>query len=326
MLRSRPRPAFTLIELLVVIAIIAALIGLLLPAVQKVREAAARMSCQNNLKQIALAAHSHHTAYGYFPAGTGYKNPNLPAAQQAWYGQWDGQNYLTFYVPLLPFLEQDALYNLYYTAPLGYDDPGVAGAALKVLACPSDYLPTPNVYALALGTTTYYYGLTSYGANWGTTAPPTFPTPLPKDGVFEYNTKTQVTDIADGSSQTILFGEGSHYEPLFGYLQAGAKTDPYYYAYLGGNWLSQSDTTRVAAERINYMLPSSIAASPPKAGTAAWRDAEYKRFYSYGSLHPGGANLAFSDGSVKFVSETLTLTTLIALSTKASGEVIAEDF
>jgi prepilin-type processing-associated H-X9-DG protein len=279
------------------------------------------MKCQNNLKQIALAAHNFHGVTGYFPAGTAYKNPALPA-QQAWYGPWADQPYLTFYVPLLPYLEQDAVYNLYYNAPLGYDDPSVSGASISILACPADYMPAPNVY-LASGK--YPYGLTSYGANWGTTPPPTYPTPLLKDGVFEYNTKTQVTDIGDGSSQTILFGEGSHYEPLFGFLQAPAKNDSYYYAYLGGNYLSQSDTTRIAVDRINYMLPSSIAASPPKAGTPAWRDAEFKRFYSYGSMHPGGANLAFSDGAVRFVSETITIVTLQALSTKNGSEVISGD-
>jgi prepilin-type N-terminal cleavage/methylation domain-containing protein/prepilin-type processing-associated H-X9-DG protein len=326
MARPSPHRGFTLIELLVVIAIIAALIGLLQPAVQKVREAAARMKCQSNLEQIALAAHSHHSTYGCFPAGASYKNP-AQSAQQAWYGPWDGQPYLSVNVPLLPFLEQDALYNLYFNAPLGYDDPSVAGAAIKVLACPSDYLPNPNVYALASGANTYYYGLTSYGANWGTTAPPTFPTPLVKDGVFEYNTKTQVTDITDGSSQTILFGEGSHYEPLFGSLQPPAKTDPYYYAYLGGNWLAGLGcTARIPVDRINYMLPASISANPPARGSAAWRAAEFKRFYAYGSMHPGGCNMAFSDGAVKFVSENLTLTTLTALCTKSGGEVIAEDY
>jgi prepilin-type N-terminal cleavage/methylation domain-containing protein/prepilin-type processing-associated H-X9-DG protein len=318
MTRPPRRPAFTLIELLVVIAIIAALIGLLLPAVQKVREAAARMKCQSHLKQIALAAHNHHSNYGYFPAGAAYKNAALPA-QQAWYGPWDGSPYLSVYVPLLPFLEQDALHQKYQA---NIDDPDVAAAALKVWVCPSDYMPDPAVYLAGA----YTYGLTSYGANWGTTRPPTFPTPLVKDGVFEFNTKTTVTDVTDGSSQTILFGEGSHYEPLFGFLYAAAKTNQYYYSYVGGYWCTNTSTARMAVDRINYTLPASIATNPPAVGSAAWRDAATKRQACYGSMHPGGCNMAFTDGSVRFVSETITLITLQALSTKAGGEVVSGDF
>src|SRR5262245_50694140 len=109
---ARPcRRAFTLLELLVVIAIVAVLIGLLLPAVQKVRAAAARMQCANHLEQLALACHSHHDAAQGLPAGAVLKSsgPTLVA----YYGAWDGEMYFSYLTPLLPYLEQEALHRLY---------------------------------------------------------------------------------------------------------------------------------------------------------------------------------------------------------------------
>src|SRR5262249_49562039 len=143
---ARPcRRAFTLLELLVVIAIVAVLIGLLLPAVQKVRAAAARMQCANHLKQLALACHSHHDAAQGLPAGQVLKTSN--PTDQAWYGPWDGERYYSYLFPLLPYVEQDALYRLYRQ---GWDsgrdlnrwpEEGrgavIAQPAGKVLRCPA---------------------------------------------------------------------------------------------------------------------------------------------------------------------------------------------
>src|SRR5262249_22380668 len=221
------RSAFTLIELLVVIAILGVLIGLLLPAVQKVRDAAARMQCQSQLKQLALACHNHHDAAQGLPAGAvnKFSDPTLVA----YYGAWDGEVYSSYLVPLFPYVEQDALYRLYRPGtdsgqslsrlPEGGGGSVRAQPGSKVLRCLADALPPGGVYqAYAPGENAswpqgLYYGLTSYGANWGTQQIPTDGTPLLKDGAFHINTRTRLTDFTDGTSQTILLAERSHNKP-----------------------------------------------------------------------------------------------------------------
>jgi prepilin-type N-terminal cleavage/methylation domain-containing protein/prepilin-type processing-associated H-X9-DG protein len=324
MTRSRLRRGFTLAELLVVIAIIAVLIGLLLPAVQRVREAANRMSCTNNLKQIALAAHNHHTAFGRFPAGA------VALGDPAYFGAWPyGERYTGWVIPLLPYLEQDSVYRGSIANPDVFFAGGrnsVAGTVIKTLICPSDGLPDPPQFELiAPGVDPFhpdgaYTALMSYGASWGTRYTP-YPVPLVKDGVFNYNMATRVTDVTDGTSSTILFGERDSNDPLW--------PDSWPYPLVSfAEWYPGEPPYggRVALTSINYRLPASIKTNPPPYRSPAGMDIASKRMTAYGSRHPGGCNLAFADGSVRFVSESMDLVTLQALSTKAGGEVLAADY
>ncbi len=214
--RSMRSRGFTLVELLVVIAVVAVLIGLLLPAVQNAREAANRMSCTNNLRQLAIAAHHFHDSHGKFPPGV-----RLPVLVR---GRPTGGTNL--WVELLPYFEQDNLYKKW-----DYDDNrnNVAGErdvlqaqVIKILLCPSDPLPEHVVHATAEAAPPWswgFYAMTSYGGNAGRRSfhpgdPPAFPR-LTRDGIFSFDTCVRLADITDGTSNTFLFGERFHRDPEF---------------------------------------------------------------------------------------------------------------
>jgi prepilin-type N-terminal cleavage/methylation domain-containing protein/prepilin-type processing-associated H-X9-DG protein len=321
--RGFVRDAFTLTELLVVIAIIAVLIGLLVPAVQKVREAAARAKCSNNLKQMALACHNFHDAYKRLPT-------NAIGLRHS-----EGVSYWPFHMQVSIFMEehnraerfaqvQMGKTTLQALTALGAGGPESPMAQTpQGMLCPSD--PSGGV-VVAPASTTFpdgaYFGLTSYGVNAGASN-------ASRDyGPFNCCTdeKLKLTAIPDGTSTTILIGERDNFEPywaLFGTTQNWPAWEQKY-GYTGSVWFTNYVYQQAVAE-INFRLTEAIA-------TAASTDVRvFNQYWGvrqrvYGSRHPGGANLAFADGSVRFVRDSITLVTLQALSTRAGSEVIAEDY
>jgi prepilin-type N-terminal cleavage/methylation domain-containing protein/prepilin-type processing-associated H-X9-DG protein len=371
--RSRRRSAFTLIELLVVIAIIAVLIGLLLPAVQKVREAAARIQCTNNLKQIALACHNYESANGAFPFNAITKNNNqfpfIPYVQGTvpTPGQTSGtQGRCSALVPLLPYVEQNNITPV-YVFNVDWSDPMNANAltiAFKLFRCPSSTATTTVQYNASWigvgndafappngqGSGTNIFGKKVYptGGSGLTTGWPGDYAPLcqvkttkdasgaeiaytnplvagaypagtvPSKGAMRQNGTTRIVELSDGTSNTTLFSE------------AGGRHRQYY-ADRSSIDLPAGTTGPIWADSDNRLTVTGTDATGKvvlNTGTGPWPCAINCNnlagdIYSF---HPGGANVAFADGSVRFVKESVTIALLAALVTKTGGEVVPADF
>jgi prepilin-type N-terminal cleavage/methylation domain-containing protein/prepilin-type processing-associated H-X9-DG protein len=305
---ARHPRGFTLIELLVVIAIIAILIGLLLPAVQKVREAAARMKCSNNLKQLAIAVHSYHDANSRFPysAGPGY-------AFNA-----TGTNSWSWIARTLPYIEQG---NLYAAGGLGSNPmpslasvPAVVATQIPTFQCPSDpNSSTARTDTADISPTVSTVGITNYkgvcGNNWGWGAnaytPPSgsYNGLDAGNGIFyrtDYNRSLTMTSITDGTSNTLMIGED-----LIAINKWAAW--PYFNA-----------ATGTCAIPLNNAL---VAGQPGYGNPGDWPDV-----YSFRSRHTNGANFALADGSVRFVNQSISLTTYRNAATYAGGEVLGSDW
>ncbi len=308
------RPAFTLIELLVVIAILSVLLGLLLPAVQKVREAAARANCQNNLKQIGLACHNYHDAQQSFP-------PSYRATAAYSDGETDtapGWGWAAF---LLPHLEQDNLYRqLNFPLPVG-QSPGIQ-TMVKIYLCPSDLTPSdafsvPDGFGnpVALAAPSSYAACV--GGDESDAAGPT------GQGVFYRNSRMRFADITDGTSNTLLVGE-----------RAWANANGIWAGAIAGAVCKRGQQNPCPGSGAGW-YPASVLVQAHSHLNNTTTDTD-GGLDDFSSRHFGGSNFVFADGSVRFLRSvpgdnpdgSYTADSLLfqALGTRSGGEVVAEDF
>jgi prepilin-type N-terminal cleavage/methylation domain-containing protein/prepilin-type processing-associated H-X9-DG protein len=309
---SRSRQAFTLIELLVVIAVIALLIGLLLPAVQSAREASRRIQCVNNLKQIGLAMHNYHSVSSTFPPGyvSSTVNNRLDGQELGPGWGWGAM--------VLNELDQKPLFNsINFSLPI--TDPGSQTARATVLStflCPSNAFGSGPVRLMA-GTGTSGGMINDvaagqYVASAGQLEVEEFA--AQNNGVFYRNSGNGIRDITDGSSTTLMAGERSRNVAEATWVGAV----PFAQACNNPGWRFQD------CETSNVLILAHTGPSPDED----WVDLPNNKLAGvddYWSLHPGGCNFLFCDGSVRFVKETINANVFSYLATRAGGEVVSAD-
>ena len=308
-MRCRDRVGFTLVELLVVIAIIGILIALLLPAVQAAREAARRIQCTSNLKQLGLAFHTYHVSNNILPYSGMY---------------WHSSGQLGWTSSILPFIEQDAIYDKMSFDDIGdpedVSDPhkGWAGAnAIEGYLCPSADTYDRQVQPYADAYTNHYYTILgpigtigSSGSAYGTNNTGVFYWEEANEGLGRrYGSK--LADATDGTSNTYMIGEQSwgNTEEICGWVGM-------YHPWVLGIWNTQraGESVWYGARHVRHQINS-----PPLYYCEPFTD------LPFGSNHPGGTHFAMGDGSTQFVSETIDYAVYLARASRSGGELtIAE--
>jgi prepilin-type N-terminal cleavage/methylation domain-containing protein/prepilin-type processing-associated H-X9-DG protein len=331
----RRRSGFTLIELLVVIAIIAVLIALLLPAVQSAREAARRIQCTSNLKQLGLALHNYHASWNGFPVGFLYAYQGvLPDSSPSQY-RW------SVLAQMAPYVEQANVFNaLNFNFPIAHM-PTSSGALfwpyfpanttamatqVAVFLCPSDAAPPP---AVGTGPTNYAFCAGS-GINGGDATN--------ADGAFILGPSITVAGITDGTSQTAAASEqtlgiaGPYSQPspppvpmpwsrAMARVVAGPLTDPAC-AVAGDGWLLNKGSSWWDGNYQNALYNHYLTPNANRPDCIVYHNPGWKAARSY---HPGGVNLLFCDGHAAFIKDTVNPATWRALSTRAGAEAVSGD-
>lgn len=320
--RDARRAGFTLVELLVVIAIIGVLVGLLLPAVQAAREAARRMSCSNNFKQIGLAMHNYHDTFLTLPYGHKQEFARHSHRRDTWYHR------------LLPFIEQQPYYELYMNPPLPFYDyeyihrmpQSIAGIPVASFMCPSDPMSPSRGGG---GSTRGFKGTYAVNAGGGTPASDVnagITTPINMNmmqtdngGMFVREKPYGLKSCTDGTSNTLLASEG---------ISRGTGSS---WGGLGGYWggaphgsfgfSSAEPPNTMVPDRVYSCLSTTFPKAPCENGNAGglagrWNFAR--------SMHPGGVQVALCDGSVRFVSESIQRLTWRSLGNRQDNLVLGE--
>jgi prepilin-type N-terminal cleavage/methylation domain-containing protein/prepilin-type processing-associated H-X9-DG protein len=282
---SLHRRAFTLVELLVVIAIIGVLVALLLPAVQAAREAARRLSCVNNVTQLALAVQNYETAFRAYPAGTINETSPIVNEPQGYHHNW--------LIHLLPFMEEQTTYNhIDFQVGVYHDNNRpVRQVRISTHRCPSD--PVGSSDTMVSSYAGVHHDLDE-------------PIDVTNRGMFILNRSLRYDDVRDGAAHTLLIGEKT----------SVAQQD------LG--WMSgTSSTLRNTGLRLNAFNTRYGAPLGQHANVEGNLSPSAVKVGGFGSFHPGGVNFAFTDGHVIFVSESMSLEVLQQLANRADGKLLS---